>query len=143
MLMAHAGLGQSAATGLNYFFQFWCYVTPILGAIIADQYLGRYNTILYFAVVYIVGLIILFCTSLPVAIEHGAALGGLVTAMIVIGLGTGGIKSNVSPLIAEQYRETRMKIRILRKGERVIVDPAVTIQRICTPSAKSLFTRLI
>ena len=27
-------------------------VTPILGAIVADQYLGKYNTILVFAVIY-------------------------------------------------------------------------------------------
>lgn len=138
-----SGLGQSSATGLNQFFQFWCYVTPILGAIVADQYLGRYNTILYFAMIYIVGLIILLCTSLPVAIEHGAALGGLIAAMIIIGLGTGGIKSNVSPLIAEQYRETTQRIRVEKSGERVIVDPAVTAQRICTntPRAESDFQR--
>lgn len=124
------GLGQSGATGLSNFFQFWCYVTPILGAIIADQYLGKFNTIMYFAIIYICGLIILFCTSLPFAIQNGAALGGLVTAMIIIGLGTGGIKSNVSPLIAEQYRGTRPTVKTLRSGERVIVDPALTIQRI-------------
>ena len=93
--------------------------------------------------IYIVGLIILLCTSLPVAIEHGAALGGLIAAMIVIGLGTGGIKSNVSPLIAEQYRETTQRIRVEKSGERVIVDPAVTAQRICTntPRAESDFQR--
>lgn len=125
------GLGQTGATGLTDFFQFWCYVTPILGAVIADQYLGKYNTIVYFAMVYIVGLIILFCTSLPVAIENGASLGGLIAAMIIIGLGTGGIKSNVSPLIAEQYRGTKQTIRVEKNGERVIVDPAITIQRIC------------
>lgn len=50
--------------------------------------------------------------------------------MIIIGLGTGGIKSNVSPLIAEQYNETKQKIRVQKNGERVIVDPAITIQRI-------------
>lgn len=50
--------------------------------------------------------------------------------MIVIGLGTGGIKSNVSPLIAEQYRGTRQKIKTLKSGERVILDPAITILRI-------------
>lgn len=103
----------------------------------ADQYLGRYNTILYFATLYIVGLIILLCTSLPVAIVHGAALGGLIAAMIVIGLGAGGIKSNVSPLIAEQYRGTKQTIRVERSGERVIVDPAITIQRICARSSQS------
>ena len=81
---------------------FWCYVTPLLGAIVSDQYLGKYNTIVYFSFVYLVGVFILFITSLPVSIEHGGALPGLIVAMIIIGLGAGGIKSNVSPLIAEQ-----------------------------------------
>ena len=96
----------------------------------SDQYLGKYNTILYSAFVYLAGLAILFFTSLPTAIEHGAAKGGLIAAMIIIGLGTGGIKGNVSPLIAEQYRGTKQKIRVEKNGERVIVDPATTIQRI-------------
>lgn len=56
--------------------------TPILGAIISDQYLGKYKTILYSAFIYVVGVFILFCTSLPWAIEHGAALGGLIAAMV-------------------------------------------------------------
>ena len=45
-------------------------------------------------------------------------------------MGTGGIKSNVSPLIAEQYQETKQRVKILSTGEKVIVDPALTIQRI-------------
>lgn len=96
----------------------------------ADQYLGRYKSIVLFSGVYVVGLLILLLTSLPIAIENGAALGGLATAMTVIGLGTGGIKSNVSPLIAEQFTETRMKIKIMKNGERVIQDPNITYQRI-------------
>jgi POT family proton-dependent oligopeptide transporter len=50
-----------------------------------------------------VGLLILLLTSLPVSLEHGAGLGGFIAAILVIGVGTGGIKSNVSPLIADQY----------------------------------------
>jgi POT family proton-dependent oligopeptide transporter len=49
-----------------------------------------------FAAIYWVGLIILWTTALPVSIENGAALGGYVTAIVVIGLGTGGIKSNIA-----------------------------------------------
>ena len=105
-------------------------VTPIIGAIVADQFLGRYRAILVFSIVYICGLIILLVTSFPFAIENGAALGGLAAAMTVIGLGTGGIKSNVSPLIAEQMTETRMKIKVTKSGERVIQDPNITFQRI-------------
>ncbi|KAF1840410.1 di/tri peptide transporter 2 [Cucurbitaria berberidis CBS 394.84] len=125
------GMGHQGATGLSTFFQFWCYVTPILGAIIADQYLGKYNTILIFCFVYIVGLLILTCTSIPSALDHGAGLGGFVVSIIVIGLGTGGIKSNVAPLIADQYKRRQMVIGHDDKtGERVIIDPAITIQRI-------------
>ena len=35
------GQGQQTATGLGTFFSFWCYVTPLLGAWLADSYLGR------------------------------------------------------------------------------------------------------
>ncbi|EFR05005.1 peptide transporter PTR2-A [Nannizzia gypsea CBS 118893] len=124
------GLGQSAATGLSSFFQFWCYITPIIGAIIADQYMGKYNTIVIFALIYISGLIVLFCTALPIAIEHGASLAGLVVAMIIIGLGTGGIKANISPLIAEQVTATKPEVKTLKTGERVIVDPSRTVERV-------------
>jgi len=124
------GLGQQAATGLSLFFQFFCYVTPILGAIIADQYWGKYKTIVFFAGVYIVGLLILWTTALPVSLAHGAGVGGYVTSLVVIGLGTGGIKSNISPLIADQYQRLGMAIKTLPTGERVIIDPAVTYQRI-------------
>ncbi|KAF2711821.1 DNA repair helicase [Pleomassaria siparia CBS 279.74] len=124
------GLKQSGATALSNFFQFWCYITPVLGAIIADEYLGKYLTIKYFSLVYMIGIFVLFVTSLPVSIERGAAFPGLITAMFIIGLGTGGIKSNVSPLIAEQVQNTFPFIRTLPSGKRVIVDPEVTVQRI-------------
>ncbi|OAG03645.1 PTR2-domain-containing protein [Paraphaeosphaeria sporulosa] len=124
------GLKQSRATALSNFFQFWCYITPTLGAIVADQYLGKYLTIKYFSVLYMLGIVILFVTSLPYSIEHGGAFPGLITAMVIIGLGTGGIKSNVSPLIAEQVQSTKPFIRHLPSGKRVIVDPEVTVQRI-------------
>jgi proton-dependent oligopeptide transporter, POT family len=122
------------------------YLTPILGAIIADQYLGRYKTILIFCYVYMLGLLVLTLTALPTAMAHGAGTGGFVTAIIrkslqncrlnstdhskVIGIGTGGIKSNVAPLIADQYTRKHMAIKTLKTGERVIIDPAITFQRI-------------
>lgn len=39
-------------------------------------------------------------------------------------------RSNISALIAEQYKENRPFIRVTKKGERVIVDPAATVSRI-------------
>ncbi|KAJ5557988.1 hypothetical protein N7461_001960 [Penicillium sp. DV-2018c] len=124
------GMDHQGATGLVTFFQFWCYVTPIIGAIVADQYLGKYKTIVLFSMVYIVGLLILVCTSIPTALAHGSGVGGFIVAILIIGLGTGGIKSNVAPLIADQYKRKKMAISTTKKGERVVIDPALTIQRI-------------
>ncbi len=52
----------------------------------ADSYLGKVKTIIYFSLAYMFGLLILFFTSLPIAIESGYAFGGLITAMILIGM---------------------------------------------------------
>ncbi|CBX94320.1 hypothetical protein IAQ61_006321 [Plenodomus lingam] len=123
------GFKQAGATAMTNFFQFWCYCTPLLGAVIADQYWGKYVTIKWFSLVYMLGITILFVTSLPWSIQSGVAFPGLVAAMLIIGLGTGGIKSNVSPLIAEQVRSTKPFVKTMR-GKQVIVDPELTVQRV-------------
>ncbi|SAM01330.1 hypothetical protein [Absidia glauca] len=124
------GKGQSVATALQNFFTFFCYFTPMLGAIIADQYLGRYNVILLFSFVYLIGWIILTCTSIPSAIEAGAGFPGYVVSLVVIGFGTGGIKGIVSPLCADQYKYDHDYVKELPSGEKVLVDYSLSIQRL-------------
>ncbi|KAI8977078.1 POT family-domain-containing protein [Mycotypha africana] len=124
------GKGQQTATALTTFFQFWCYITPIFGAIVADQYLGKYKTILINTIIYFFGLVILTLTSIPPGLASGAAFPGFIVAIIIIGFATGGIKSNVSPLVAEQYRGTRAYVKTLKNGKRVIVSPQATYQKI-------------
>ncbi|KAF4251453.1 hypothetical protein CNMCM8980_006726 [Aspergillus fumigatiaffinis] len=124
------GRGQGVATGINYFFTGRCYMAPILGAAVADSLLGRFWTICLGTGVASCGVLILCITSFPASLEHGAGLPGLIVALVLIGLGFGGIKSNVAPLIAEQYARKPLQIKTLTSGEKVIVDPNVTIQTI-------------
>lgn len=124
------GLGQQKAVALLYGFQFWCYLTPIFGAIIADSYWGKYKTILRFAIVNVIGVFVLVVSSLPVNIDNGWALPGLLLAMVIIGLGTGGIKANVSPLIGEQYRNEKYRLVYTKNETQAIISPVVTIQSI-------------
>lgn len=121
-------MGKSTASSLQYFFQFWCYVTPIFGAIVADAWIGRFNAICLFSFIYLIGLTLMLGTSFPASLNAGAGFPGLLVTMIILGIGTGGIKSNVSPLIAEQYTETKFRIKTLKSGEVVVVSPTVTIQ---------------
>lgn len=146
------GKGQQTATALNTFFQFWCYVTPIIGAIIADQYWGKYKTILVFACIYFLGLVILTASSIPAAISAGATFPCFIVSIIIIGFAAGGIKANVSPLVAEQYGNNRPFIKVLGQKvsskystdegdhtnhvdsndtvQRVIVSPQATYQKL-------------
>ncbi|ORZ10421.1 POT family-domain-containing protein [Absidia repens] len=102
----------------------------MLGAIVADQYIGRYKTILVFSTVYLIGWIILTCTSIPSALEAGAGFPGYVVSLVVIGLGTGGIKGIVSPLCADQFKYDHDYVKELPSGEKVLVDYSLTIQRL-------------
>ncbi|KAG6888586.1 hypothetical protein C0995_007268 [Termitomyces sp. Mi166 len=123
--------GQRASTGLNTFYQFWCYVIPLLGAYLADTRWGRYKTICIAVFIALIGHILLIISAIPGVIEHrNGALACFVVALIVMGFGTGLFKANISPLVAEQYRRTRLFVITLKNGERVIVDPVLTLSRV-------------
>ncbi|KAL8811204.1 MAG: hypothetical protein Q9200_001987 [Gallowayella weberi] len=127
------GLGQRASTGLSTFNSMWAYFMPLVGAYMADQYWGRYKTIQISIFIAILGHIILIIATLPPVIAHpDGAIGCFSVGLIIFGIGTGGFKPNISPLIAEQYESKHPKqyVRVKKSGERVIVDPTMTISRI-------------
>jgi POT family proton-dependent oligopeptide transporter len=126
------GLGQRASTGVTTFYSFWCFVVPLFGAYIADTRWGRYKTVCICMGIALVGHIILIVSAIPGIIEHPkVAIVWFTLGLIVTGLGTGGFKANISPLVAEQYKGTQLFVSVdPSTGERVIVDPALTISRI-------------
>ncbi|KAG8852952.1 hypothetical protein FRB96_008471 [Tulasnella sp. 330] len=125
------GLGTQAATGISQFNQFWIYLIPLFGAYVADTKLGRFKTICWAVLVALIGHIIMIISSIPTVIIHpNQALGCFIIALIIMGVGTGGFKANISPLVAEQYKVEHLAIRNLPSGERVIIDPAQTNARI-------------
>ncbi|KAF2708985.1 PTR2-domain-containing protein [Pleomassaria siparia CBS 279.74] len=124
-------MGQRASTGIGTFNSFWAYTTPILGAIIADEYLGRFNTIFIAIAFSILGHVFLIISALPTVLDSGAAIAPFIIGVITLGFGTGAFKANISPLIAEQYRQTKPRVIVDPKtGERVISDPTITLSRI-------------
>ncbi|RKF65616.1 Peptide transporter PTR2 [Golovinomyces cichoracearum] len=125
------GLGQRVSTGIGNFNQFWIYLVPLFGAYISDKYLGRFKTVCVALAIAIVGHIILVISAIPVVIVSSRnSLICFMTGLIIMGLGTGSFKPNISPLIAEQLRITKLSVRVLSSGEKVIVDPAVTQSRV-------------
>lgn len=125
------GMGQRASTGLGTFNTFWVYIIPLFGAYIADTYWGRYKTICVSIAVAIVGHVILVASAAPMVLENlQGAKAAFILGMIIMGVGTGGFKPNISPLVAEQIVTQKMHVISTKSGERVIVDPAVTAARV-------------
>ncbi|RDW62563.1 hypothetical protein BP5796_10865 [Coleophoma crateriformis] len=124
-------MGQQASTGLTTFNQFWVYLIPLFGAYVADAHLGRYKTICVALGIAIVGHIILVISAIPPVItKPHNSIAAFIIGIIIMGIGTGGFKPNISPLIVEQLPLTKMVVRTTKTGERVIVDPAVTASRV-------------
>jgi len=73
------------------------YLTPILGALLADVWLGKYRTI--------VGLSIVYCLGhLALALDETRL--GLGVGLGLIALGSGGIKPCVSAHVGDQFGKT-------------------------------------
>ncbi|KAJ0979606.1 hypothetical protein J5N97_015080 [Dioscorea zingiberensis] len=93
-----------------------CYITPLLGAFIADAFWGRYWTIATFMVVYICGLTLLTMTASVKGLKPSCSGGFcdptsaqtavVFVALYLIALGTGGIKPCVSSFGADQFDES-------------------------------------
>ncbi|KAI9150233.1 putative peptide transporter ptr2 [Paramyrothecium foliicola] len=126
-------LGQQTATNISNGFLLVQFVAPMPFALLADMRLGRLNTLMISLVnwghsIYQIGSIILFVTSLPVALDHGAGLPGLIVALFFIGVGVAGVKATLPPFLVDQYSRTESRT-LKTKGNKVIVsDRTLTIQ---------------
>ncbi|XP_061994917.1 protein NRT1/ PTR FAMILY 8.3-like isoform X1 [Rosa rugosa] len=104
-----------------------CYLTPLIGAVLADAYWGRYWTIAVFSTIYFLGMCTLtLSATLPSLIPPecvGSACPAASTSqyavfffgLYLIALGTGGIKPCVSSFGADQFDDTDSRERV-KKG---------------------------
>ena len=79
---------------------FWSYLMPLFGAFVADQYLGRFRTIMWSIVVAMVGHTVLVISAIPAVIAHpSGAVACFAIGLVIMGIGTGGFKYSC-PILA-------------------------------------------
>jgi POT family proton-dependent oligopeptide transporter len=91
------GLGEKNAATYLSFFMAACYFLPLLGGYVADNFIGKYWTIVGFSLPYILGHFIL-------GFENYTAL---VIALVLLAMGSGVIKPNISTLMGLTYDQER------------------------------------
>ena len=88
------GFSEAAGTTVMKAFMATCYLTPFFGGWVAEKYLGRYKTILYYSLPYILGHLILGGVQNKM---------GLFVALVLLAFGSGAIKPNTSVLMGQIY----------------------------------------
>ncbi|XVF81031.1 hypothetical protein PTKIN_Ptkin15bG0123800 [Pterospermum kingtungense] len=123
----HEGTVKSSNNVNNWVGTVW--MTPILGAYIADAHLGRYRTFIIASAIYLTGMSLLtLAVSLPAlrppscghrikeenCNKRASALqeGIFYCALYIIAVGTGGTKPNISTMGADQFDDFEPKERV-------------------------------
>jgi len=94
--VAEGGLGipQATAAGIVGAYGGGVYLSTILGAWIADRLLGSERVLFYSAIVIMIG-------HLALAVIPGVA--GLATGLILVAVGSGGLKANATSVVGTLY----------------------------------------
>ncbi|KAI7808707.1 solute carrier family 15 member 2 [Triplophysa rosa] len=101
----YLGWDKNLSTAVYHAFSGLCYFTPLLGALIADSWLGKFKTIIYLSIVYVIGHVVKSVGAIP---DVGNSTVHIVLSMIgliLIAFGTGGIKPCVAAFGGDQFDE--------------------------------------
>ncbi len=88
---------DAEATAAFHFFSSALYAFPLLGAILADGFLGKYRTILWLSILYCFG-------HLALALDETRL--GLTIGLTLIAIGSGGIKPCVAAHVGDQFGQS-------------------------------------
>uniref|UniRef100_A0A669C5A0 Solute carrier family 15 member 2 n=1 Tax=Oreochromis niloticus TaxID=8128 RepID=A0A669C5A0_ORENI len=100
---------KDLSTAVYHAFSGLCYFTPILGAFIADSWLGKYKTIIYLSIVYVIGHVVKSVGAIPTVGSTELHIALSMSGLILIALGTGGIKPCVAAFGGDQFGEEHVK----------------------------------
>ncbi|KAM6316759.1 solute carrier family 15 member 1 [Aegotheles albertisi] len=111
---------DNLSTVIYHTFVALCYLTPILGALIADSWLGKFKTIVSLSIVYTIGQAITSVSSINDLTDHNrdgspdnvpVHIALCMIGLILIAFGTGGIKPCVAAFGGDQFEDDQEKQR--------------------------------
>ena len=96
-------MAENDAKGVYHLFTAGAYFFPLLGAIVADVYWGKYKTILWISLMYCVGHGALALMDVGPATGMWDMAPFMYAGLVLIAIGAGGIKPCVSAHVGDQF----------------------------------------
>ncbi|XP_048049481.1 solute carrier family 15 member 2 isoform X1 [Megalobrama amblycephala] len=107
----YLGWDKDLSTAVYHAFSSLCYFTPLLGALIADSWLGKFRTIIYLSIVYVIGHVVKSVGAIPDVGDSTLHIVLSVVGLVLIAFGTGGIKPCVAAFGGDQFDEENIDER--------------------------------
>ncbi|KAB5579903.1 H+/oligopeptide symporter [Coniochaeta sp. 2T2.1] len=126
------GMGTVKANAVNQSFSMLSYGLPLVFGYIADAHTGRFKLICIGIVVFGLAHVLMVGSAAPSLLANGNAKIPFFISLYMLSLGTGMFKPNIAPLLLDQNPHTVPRIKVLKSGERVIIDPEATSERTMT-----------
>jgi len=102
-LRNYLGWNDDTAISIYHVFVMFVYFFPAIGGIIADTWLGKFHTIIYLSIVYVLGNVFQTIGAIPFIPSYNAHLVLSMLGLLMIAVGTGGIKPCVSSFGGDQF----------------------------------------
>ncbi|KAK4285359.1 hypothetical protein QN277_002066 [Acacia crassicarpa] len=88
------------------------FVFPLLGAFIADSYLGRFNTIIFSSAIYLLGMILLTVSVSAIPLESRKAV--FFIALYILAIGEAGQTAIIQSFAVNQFEESSSSLQETR-----------------------------
>uniref|UniRef100_A0A672QP97 Solute carrier family 15 member 2-like n=1 Tax=Sinocyclocheilus grahami TaxID=75366 RepID=A0A672QP97_SINGR len=102
---------KNLSTAVYHAFSSLCYFTPVLGALIADSWLGKFKTVIYLSIVYVIGHVVKSVGAIPDVGDSTVHVVLSMLGLVLIAFGTGGIKPCVAAFGGDQFDEEHTEER--------------------------------
>ena len=99
---AVAAAAKAQATKVTHLFMAGVYLFPLIGAMVADRFAGKYRVIIWLSMVYVAGH-----AALSVV---GQTTNGMYLGLALIAIGSGGIKPCVSANVGDQFTKANASL---------------------------------
>ncbi|CAG8960596.1 hypothetical protein HYFRA_00013420 [Hymenoscyphus fraxineus] len=124
------GMGTVKATAVSQSFSMLAYSLPLFFAWIADTRTGRFKMVCWGVAVCGVAHVIMVASGAPSLLANGNAKIPFFLSVYILSVGAAMFKPNISPILLDQMKSHSLETKTLKTGEKVIVDPEHTTERV-------------
>ncbi|CZR50253.1 probable peptide transporter PTR2 [Phialocephala subalpina] len=124
------GMGTVKSTAVSQSFSMLAYTLPMIFGWLSDTKTGRFKMICWGVAVCGVAHVLMVGSGSRELLANGNSKILYFISLYILAVGAAMFKPCISPTLLDQMKDTTLQVKTLKSGERVIVDPEATTERV-------------